>query len=399
MTEAKHPDSHPDSQSREFDPSRGIFPSNGITSDQLFKMNETIAIPACQFYDELWNSGMSSDIRFQIINAMSSNKMTTLEFDGTTYLIPEIRSGRLLPVKLPFMAASYGEIDLENSMNRSGLTPTFLNSTSNSMTVTWQNRPLISGNEHLGNMMGLCPLWVRTPKGTKNREDIFNKLKMLTYYVFVFVETSFRINEFRWNPIVLNRNPEGFLVFPDQHRSPAQNMTLVPKSSPHATWNSVKQVWILPEPRTQLPGLNPHCVSVMAKSCGLQWFTRSNVRVAYVKYRTRRGIYLGADHSMKCDSWKEYKELHKGKTVQLQIDCSVHKRFSANAFEDGYGWDEDIEMWIKDSSWAYCPEEEEDEEDDCDWSDGYESDGSDGFGCCGRPWCHCNNLRNHLRNM
>ena len=144
----------------------------------------------------------------------------------------------------------------------------------------------------------------------------------------------------------------------------AKHTTVVPKPSQLATWDSKNQQWVRPEPRTQLPGLNPHCVSVMAKSCGLQWFKKSNGPVAYVKYHTLSGIYLGADHSMKCESWKEYKKHHKGKTVQLQIDCSFNKRFSANAFEDGYGWDENIEMWIKDSSWAYCPEEEED--DDCD---------------------------------
>jgi hypothetical protein len=333
----------------ELDPAMAKFPSNGLTPNQLFALNPNFATPACKFDDPLWWSKNPDVLR----KLQSSIGTEMLICDGISYCLPVVPRGKFFPVKVPFVTMSHGDIELKRRGSRQGLTPNFDNTISSSSSITWPPRPIWLDHPIFGKPMGLSPLWVQTPKGTKNRDDIHTRLSSFTYYVLVFVEdTDDRVDleqpGLKWSPHVWN--PDGCLIDRFREWCPHHNIKYEPRPSPSAMWDDVNQKWICPKPLTQLPGLDEGCILLRARPCGLQW--RKNRTTgncgSYVKYRTLGGVYLGVDRSMECESWKDYNKNHKGKTVWLQIPSSFHKRFSLNAFKEGYRWDEDIERWVWD---------------------------------------------------
>jgi hypothetical protein len=321
----------------EFDPAKAKFPSNGLTSDQLFALNQNFAIPACKFNDRQWWMKNPDVLR----KLQSSIGTETRICDGISYCLPVVPGGTFFPVNVPFVTMSYGDIELELISSRQGLTPYFDSTISSSPSITWSPRPIWPNHPIFEKPMGLSPLWVQTPKGIRNRNDINKLLSSLTYYVLVFVKDTDDCVDLeqpglKWSPHVWN--PDGHLIDRFREWCPYHNIEYEPRPSPSAMWDDVNQKWICPEPLTQLPGLEKGCILVRVRPCGLQWRknrTTGNSN-SYVKYLTLGGIYIGADCSMKCESWKEYKKTHKGKTVCLQIPSSFHKRFSLNAFKEGY---------------------------------------------------------------
>jgi hypothetical protein len=358
-----------DSQSRKLDPLNGIFPLDGITFEEGSNIDKGIAIPACGFDDSLW-FGDSSDLLRKLQSSIGTEMRIC---DGTSYCLPVVQGGKFFPVNVPFVTTSHRDIELERRCSREGLSPNLDNTITSSSSITWPWRPIWPNHPIFGKEMGLSPLWVQTPKGTRNRKDIHKLLSSFTYYVLVFVEdTDGRVDLKRqgltWSPHVWN--PDGRLIDRFREWCPYHNIEYEPRPSPSAMWDDVNQKWICPEPLTQLPELpddHDRSVLVTVRPCGLRWLRDPKTRksVSYVKYVScgTGHIYLGADRNMKCSNWAEYRQLHKGKTIQLRIQCSSVKRFSLNSFKEGYEWDQDRKMWALSS-----PDR------DCDDSDSYDSD-------------------------
>ena len=366
------------SSSNMFDPNNGIFPTEGITEEQLFNLGLSTAVPACKFADNLWWNGNRHRLSQRI---MLSKQSSTLVINGISFSLPIIDYGCLYPVTVHLDELCYDEIDRDARLTRAGLTPSFASSNSN--VSTFRKEPhLVSGNKFLGNKMGLCPLWVQTPKGT-NRHKIVEQLKILTYYVLVHdpcqIPQQFRFMSskcVKWDPIVWRRDLTGNLVDPSPEWKPSDNMTVVPKPSPLATWDSNNQQWVRPEPRTEIPGCSIGCVPITTIPCGVIW----KKGVGYVWVRSKTGVYLGTLSTMQVSSWGEYNRKYKGRSFRIEIDCSASVQFSENAFEEGYYWDEDNEQWF------LCVFDDSDSDSDCDSN---YSDPMDDCSDCGDSRCPC----------
>jgi len=332
------------SGSKEFDPNNGKFPQEGITVVQLLQLDSSIAVPACSFDDSYWWDRNRHRIPERID---SSQQSYTLTHNGITYTIPRISLGCLYPVEIPLGDVCYRESNHVERITRDGLTPSFC--PSNSTVSSVGNSPLIEGNDHLGNLMGLCPLWIQTPKGT-NRHKLVEKLKQMTYYVLVHdpcqIPQQFRFMSskcVKWDPNVWRKDLTGNLVDPSPEWKPSDNMTVVPKPSPLATWDSKNQEWVRPEPRTKISGFSVGCVPITMSPCGIKWSGRNK---GFVKLITKNGVYLGPEYTMRVSSWIEYNKKYKGKIFSGEVDCSCNHQFSQNSFAEGYNWDEELERWV-----------------------------------------------------
>ena len=366
------------SGSEGFDPNNGKYPKEGITGDQLSQLDPSIAVPACNFSDNLWWNRN----RYRILERIKlSQQSYTLTHNEITYTIPLISLGCLYPVKIPFGGVYHGEIDLDGRITRNGLTPSFC--PTKSTVSPDRNFPLIEGNYHLGNEMGLCPLWIKTPNGT-NRYKIVENLKKLTYYVLVYdpckvpQRMSFDKKYVKWNPIVWDMDSDCNLVHPSPDWNPSHNMIVEKRPSPLARRDTTKQIWVRPEPRTKIPGCSIGRVPITTNPCGVFW----KKGVGYVCVRSKTGVYLGAQSTMKVSSWGEYNQNYKGRSFRIEIDCSASVQFSENAFDEGYNWDEDNEQWV------LCVFDDSDSDDgDSDYSD--YSDPMDDCSDCGDSRCPC----------
>jgi hypothetical protein len=224
-----------DPQSRELDPSNGKFPVGGLSFEDALKINN-IAIPACDFDDYRWNCN-NSDLRWKLKN---SNKNIMLIFDEISFCLPVVEGGRFFPIVLPCVSTTYG--DREQYVGfRKGYTPYFDNTVSSSSSITWPCTPICSEHPIFGKNMGSSPLWVQTPKGTKNQTDIHNLLMSFTYYALVFIEnTDNRVDLKRpgltWSPYVIDQSIRNWsLHVIDQsirNWRPDQNITYQKKPSP-----------------------------------------------------------------------------------------------------------------------------------------------------------------------
>jgi hypothetical protein len=361
----------PQSGSEEFDPTRGKYPKKGITGDQLFQLDLSIAVPACPFADRSWWNRNNYRIPERINQSQLSHTITN---NGIKYRIPVISYGCLYPVVIPFGEVCHGEIDCVERITRNGLTPSFC--PTNSTVSSVGNFPFIKGNDHLGNLLGLCPLWIQTSKGT-NRHKIVEKLKEMTYYVLVHDSCqvpqlmSFKSKYVKWDPIVWRRNSTGKLVHPSPDWIPSHNMTIERRPSPLAWRDTENQTWMHPEPQTQIPGFSAGCVPITMSPCGIKWTGRKK---GIVNFRTKKGVYLGPECTMQVSSWGEYNRNYKGKTFRREIDCSLTYQFSQNSFAEGYNWDEELERWVLS---VFDSDSDDDDRDDGD--DSYDVD--DGCDC------------------
>lgn len=343
MQHAAEQSTIPQSGSDGFDPTNGKYPKEGITAHQLSQLDYSIAVPACDFADRSWWDRNRHKISERI---KSSPQSYTLTHNGIKYTIPLISLGCLYPVKIPFGDVCYREIDRVGRITRDGLTSSFC--PTNSTVSPVGSFPLIEGNDHLGNLMGLCPLWIQTPKGT-NRDEIVKLLKQLTYYVLVHVphqvpqQMIFKSKYMKWDPILWSRDSDDNLVHPSPDWIPSHNMTIERRPSPLAWRDTEKQTWMRPEPQTQIPGCSIGCVPIIKIACGITW-TRHKKGI--VNFRTKKGVYLGPECTMQVSSWGEYNRNYKGKIFSGEVDCSCNHQFSQNSFAEGYNWDEELERWV-----------------------------------------------------
>lgn len=367
------------SESEEFVPTNGKYPKKGITADQLSKLDYSIAVPACDFADVTWWNGSRHKISEKI---KTSQQSYTITHNGITYTIPVISVGCLYPVVIPFGDVCYREIDRNARLSRDGLTPSFC--PTNSTVSPVDSFPLIEGNKYLGNLMGLCPLWIQTPKGT-NRYEIVKKLEAITYYVLVHDPCQvpqlmkFERKYMKWDPIVWHRNSDGKLVHPSPDWIPSHNMTVERRPSPLAWRDTEKQTWMRPEPQSQIPGCSIGCVPITMIPCGIKWIGRKK---GFVKFHTKNGVYLGPVGTMEVSSWGEYNRNYKGKPFSGEVDCSCNHQFSQNSFAEGYIWDEELERWVLS---VFDSDSDDDDSDygDRDYGDDY-YDVDDDYDC---PQC------------
>lgn len=366
----------PQSGSEEFDPTNGKYPKKGITELQLSELDSSIAVPACDFADRSWWNGNN----YRILERINKSRLSsTLIINGISFLVPVINRGCLYPVVIPFGDVCHGEIDRNARIFRAGLTPSFCPTESTVSSVG--NFPLIEGNDHLGNLMGLCPLWIQTPKGT-NRNEIVKLLKLLTYYVFVYDPCqvpqlmSFKSKYVKWDPILWSRDSDDNLVHPSPDWIPSHNMTIERRPSPLAWRDTENQTWMHPEPQTHITGFSAGCVPITMSPCGITWIRRNK---GFVNGLTRNGVYLRHVGTMPVSSWREYNRIYKGKTFRREIDCSLNYQFSQNSFAEGYNWDEELERWVLS---VFDSDSDDDDRDDGDSDYGDDSyDVDDGCDC------------------
>ena len=369
----------PPSGSEGFDPTNGKYPKEGIRADQVSQLSSSIAVPACPFDDPSWWNGNRYRIPERIKLSQVSQKIT---HNGITYTIPVISLGCLYPVEIPLGGVYHSEIDLDVRITRDGLTPSFCPTKSNVSPV--RNFPLIEGNDHLGNEMGLCPLWIKTHKGT-NRDEIVEQLKKLTYYVLVHDPRQvpqlmrFESKYVKWDPIVWGRDLTGNLVHPSPDWNPSHNMIVEKKPSPLAWRDTTNQIWVRPKPQTQIPGFSAGCVPITMSPCGIKWSGRKK---GLVKFITKNGVYLGPEYTMRVSSWTEYNRNYKGRIFSGEVDCSCNHQFSQNAFDEGYNWDEELERWVLSVI-------------DSDSDDGDSDYGDSDYGCDCRQCSLYSNRRRH----
>lgn len=330
------------SQSRELNHLKGIFPLDGITFEEVSRIDKNFAIPACGLDDYLW-FGDSPGLLEKLKNSRDGN---IIVINGISYYIPSVEGGRFFPILLPMVGVSHGDYELRGSGRRKGYSPTLSNTRAS---IPWSQRLICPENPILGKDMGLCPLWIQTPNGTQNQGEICELLYSLKYYALIFVKHRDETVDLShpgltWSPIV-NVNSKDI-----KNWGPHRNIKYEPRPSPCSKWDSVFQRWIRPKPQTQLPGLLAGCVLIKARPCGIQWLRdrQTNKKCAYVKYVSCGSgrTYLGPDRNMRCSNWSEYKRLHKGKQIEMQIQCSSVPRFSLNAFKEGYEWDQYHERWV-----------------------------------------------------